>query len=460
MNINISENPVKPNKFLNIKIGKGLFDLLSQHSVFQSEWKTISPCFYFLQRIADLCYHAEKPVSFFNGEIKNIFRPYTSNEYRKYIDALIELKLLEVNEYYQPQLKYQNKLIQSGECKQYWVTELGLSLLTDSDIEYLKKLHFDKESRRRNQKNVSYRLSKQPNTNDPIIEHTKELLNNAEYKLEEGECVISGSTSIGRKKNITKSLLDITTKDFMTPKYNAESDGRLVNSYTILANDVKTILSSNGYSRRIVVDIRACHPTFWSLYVINHYLYLTGITQSPNACLLAYLPSLSLHYDGDISDNNKWEIIKSEHNKWVSMFTDKDYDPRNVIGVGLNKDKDYIKQALNETLNGSKKYPKLLQWLDWNFPLLYKIWKTMDAKATEKVIGKNYESALMLDIGLYELATQMDLKLGYENDGFSVYAKDDNNDVMDQTRCLVNYVRQKSKEKFGFSVVMTMELIK
>lgn len=244
-----------------------------------------------------------------------------------------------------------------------------------------------------------------------IIEHTQEILKNANYEFIDGERIISGSSTVGKTKNITRSLIDITTKDYIEPKYNVESDGRLINSYTMLANDVKNILTVDGMVRKVVVDIRACHPTFFSSYILKYYAYHLGLITTPVHYLLYSTPPTSLHYVTHISDNNKWNDIKREHERWLTLFLDEVVDPRSVIGSKIDESKEYVKEALNATLNGSKKYPKVRKWLESEFPNLFQVWQSLNPKETGIRIGRNYEGPLMLDTKLYQIANEMGLKI-------------------------------------------------
>ena len=66
-------------------------------------------------------------------------------------------------------------------------------------------------------------------------------------------------------------------------------------------------------------------------------------------------------------------------------------DPRTIISKQTGYSEDTTKQALNETLNGSKLWKRMDKWLRDEFPVLYKLWMTTNIKETGTNISKMYK---------------------------------------------------------------------
>lgn len=154
------------------------------------------------------------------------------------------------------------------------------------------------------------------------------------------------------------------------------------------------------------------------------------------------------------------KVIQREQERWIKLFCDPEKHPRDVIGEQAGyKDKTKVKQALNETINGSKLYGKLRRWMEEQFPSLYKIWSQSDVKKTGPQISKLYETRLMLDEGLYRSADKMGIKLSYEYDGVGVFASEDHEGLQTQLKDLKRQITTRSDELWGIPVVVNDEVL-
>lgn len=173
----------------------------------------------------------------------------------------------------------------------------------------------------------------------------------------------------------------------------------------------------------------------------------------------------------DINDENEiitiiptQEGLEQEHERWVNLFTNPNVDPRDTIGMELGKTKEEVKQCLTETINGSRRYPKMINWIKTNYPMLYAVWMKTTIKSTGPNISKMCETKLMLDQSLYKMTEMMGIKIAYEYDGFSIFITKSTNpkEIISKITQIANAIQSISKSQFGFNIILktTFEGIK
>jgi hypothetical protein len=258
-----------------------------------------------------------------------------------------------------------------------------------------------------------------------------------------------------------KAMMDLKSfaeRDFVDLKHN-NADVRSWNEFAGMNSELRQYFSHGELRYRYVIDIRSCHPMFLAHYLVNRAVDIsisrampenpvpiwgvplpisnagkehersecssitdnTTINHQPSSSpILSNPPSTkstintNLHYDGGNSD------ILAEMNRWNSLFTDPDLDPKVVLFRELGYLRDQAKAALNQTINGSKQYTRFIRWFKTNFPLLFLIWDRTYKKGVGVDISSYYETDLMQDMALYELAERLGLHLTYEFDGCGV----------------------------------------
>jgi len=149
--------------------------------------------------------------------------------------------------------------------------------------------------------------------------------------------------------------------------------------------------------------------------------------------------------------------LLQEHKKWLNMFTNPNNDPKIIISEACGYSIEQAKQALNETLNGSKQWGKFIEWLKAEFPLLYSEWIKTDVSKTGNNIASKLETVLMLDESIFKYADEMGIKLTYEYDGYGIFCNDGDNDIQDKLKFISNYLTFKAKEKWGVPVVVKIK---
>ena len=412
-------------------------------------------------------------VGFYSLIIYQRFRPYFTNKengyaYKKYLIALKELKLL----YYGKRYKPKNPGVSEGECRKYLVLPEGLQLLHSSNVEYLKALHNNKEVIRKTNRNIRERNSRCNGSSDYVLNYIHDGLVNLSYDYEKAMNIVSGASwSIGSKENAEKSLITFREKYFTDLKYN-DADGRVFNDFVAMKHQLRQAFRYKNMPRRSVLDIRACHPTFFSSYILDVY------SKTP-VSLLYYIKKgkggEGLHYVADNTSSQPYENasthssiptkehiitpedIKREHARWVELFSNPSIDPRDVIGKEIGETKDVVKECLNKTLNGHKGYKKILGWIHNNFPALSSVWQTTDKKKTGNAICQMYETKIMLNQEIYRLADELKVKLAYEYDGFSIFSSDPQHLLDEKVRCIVTKIEEITKKLCGLQIILKIE---
>lgn len=428
-------------KFLNIKIGKELVDLLQSHNLYKTNWKTISPAFHFLKQIKkQMDKYGRQFISYHSSAIRTIFKNYTGGEYKPYLTALEDLGLLMVDEYYiSPELAKEEEC--ESQTKSYMLTDKCISLLTLAQVDYLKQLITNKQMIRSNQQSISKRGVMHRTYADHVTNYIYDALKHTEYDIPAALNMISGSRwSDAAKENVASNLNAFVEKKFNELEYDSNT-GRMYHEHIAMRSDFRVLSTYKNMAYSATVDIRCCHPLFLS----------------------TYLYPLYLHYVGSKGDNSQVGKFDKEHQEWIKLFTNNDLDPREVILTELSDQETYfnigmIKEALVETINGSKQHPEILSWMEQRFPVMYAFWQSTNVKETGTKITKEYEHRLIFREAIYRMAGDMGIKLTSEHDGFGVYAlsKDGLTSKLD---CLVKEIRQYSITTWGVPLVMKIKVL-
>ncbi len=206
--------------------------------------------------------------------IYNIFKPYCNKAdgeygYKKYLNALVALNLLVVDESY---VVGDNESIE-GSCKKYLLSMNAIQLLSNSNVEYLKALHENKDVIRRNNDAVRKRMSRKETYSDYVLNYIQDGLNNFEYDCGKAMAVISGSNWTSETvQSAESSLITFKTKDFNALNYNA-IDGRVFNEFVAMISDLRnSFQNTKSMERKAVIDIRCCHPTFFQFLSLSDFL--------------------------------------------------------------------------------------------------------------------------------------------------------------------------------------------
>ena len=427
-------------KFLNVKVGVEFYDALMSRPSFQRNWKAVSPAFYLVSRIAELnARNHGFPVEFWSGTIAKTFQPYTSGAYAPFVADLETLKILAIDHDYDYDGKRNGKVKagEKGSCKKYKVTDYGCRLVHSANMAYLKALRDDPAVRRLNQKSISKRKVMSKTYKDAVLAYVDDGLRNLSFDLDAAERAFAKSTwSHVQKAHVSRMLRCIREKKFNDLEFNAE-DGRIHHEEVRLKSGARFLLNYKGIPYKAALDIRCCHPTFFSLYLVSH--------------------PLSLHYVPHKGDKS---ALEREHEKWVRLFCDPDTDPKEVVRKACRfADVDTAKEAMNQTLNGSKLFPKYLAWLKREFPTLFEIWQKTDVKDTGNAIARTFERELILHQGLYDLADGLGIKIMPEHDGVGVFSNDDAAELQSKLDALRSYLESLSTKRFGVHIVVKSKFV-
>ena len=306
-------------------------------------------------------------------------------------------------------------------------------------MEYLRKLHSDPHTRRLNQQKVSNRKVMSKTYTDPLLAYLYDGLVNISYNHDLYEEVLKKSLwSKPQHANVSDTFEILTTKKFGKLEVG-EKDGRIHHEIVRLKSDARFLLRYKNTPYRATLDIRCCHPTFFSSYLLSH--------------------PYTLHL---LTHNHDIQVkLEREHQKWIRLFCNPDADPKVIIQKACEFEEiSYAKMAMNETLNGSKLYPDYLEWLKTKFPFLYQTWRKTVVKETGVNISKNYEQKLMLDQGLYAKATDLGIvKITPEHDGVGVFAEENDDQLPAKLASLAEYIKSVSVDLFGVPIFIKTKYV-
>lgn len=454
------------------KINKEFYDLLVSHPAFKSVPKAIYPSFVFLQRVSFYNNRNEELLSeYYSRNISDIFK--SVKEYKLYLNALVELKLLIVNEkFILPSKDNTGNSLNDGHCKSYHTTELANDLLYSLNLEYLDKLHNDKKLIRQTQQNISYRKVLSKKYDDYVLNYIHDGIINMTYDYKEVlSLIVNSDKSTVEKNHIIDTLIKFKEKDFNS-LHNNKSDNRIWNEFVELCSDYRKYFKYKNMSIKAIIDIRACWPTFWSSYILSVYNKGGNIPKEVHSIpsILHDVPpfhdthppspdSIGSNMCGCTEIKVDIKTLNDEHIRWLELFENEAIDPRDIIAEECGyKSKDEAKEALNQSLNGSIKWPELINWLKTSFPVLFAVWNTTKKKETGINISKDYETVLMQNWRLYKIADELNIKLTYEYDGFSVYSEESIN-LLGKVDFIIKYLKSECQKKFGISLVIKKKTV-
>ncbi|MHC1769092.1 MAG: hypothetical protein AB9869_33220 [Verrucomicrobiia bacterium] len=312
-------------------------------------------------------------------------------DYPRIIDALERLGLLQV-------LRV-GRGLKGLPCYAYVLTEKCHDLLSDSNREYLHKLLTDKPTKRRLQKRISKRGYWKKDYGD-VRDEIKTTIDGITVQQPELDALCDCYPS--ERAAFTYSvLIQIVERKYDELSFN-QADGRVPNPYTELPARVKRLIQIDGLPYITTADIRSAYPSMWA-----HYLWSTH-------------PAIP----GLLGEKAAWEEI----------FLHPSLKPKEHLAKLLGIRESEMKEVMITYFNGrgfrkntfarkrpSDPYVKFDSWVRSIFPNLYALWTKTDIRQTGNQIGRNFETKLMLDSSIFKKARSLGLRIGYENDGFSIF---------------------------------------
>ncbi len=484
------------NKFINVEVGIDLYNHIKNHTVFLGEnYKIISPTYYFLVRISMEAREEEDWYAPFTSQrLKSLFKAYGCS-YNDVLAALEELGLI------LPRIKGFFDRTGSGKsrCARFKLTELGQDLVARSETEYLRKLHADPILRRRSQKRRSKnKLSALEEVKTGLEGRIQRTLFELQYDREAIAPLLEDQSLTKHEKIcLTHSLANFEEGNLRVSR--GEKDGRLHHSWVQLKKEARPFFTLKGRRYTHTIDIRACHPTFFGQYIGDFAWNTLAFAKArlrndenfeksyflfKESCILNNI-KLNLWYDSniyidsninikDISNNyifisssssishilhylvENGDNLAAEIKNWNDFWTQEE-DPRKIIAAELGAKTDKrIKGSINSAINGSNNM--MSKWIAKTYPQLSSIWSKTKLDVTGNQISRFYESKLMLNPTIYDVAEHLDLQILSEHDGVGVFSKDGEYSSLEKCRTLVAYIVAASQKKFGLKVRLAIKI--
>lgn len=409
-------------KKINNKIPVEWFKLLNQHPFFQDNSDAIP----YSWSLCELIYKRQVQDDCSNKQEKDKYQVYSvtlQNFFRcidvSYVEAIEALQDLGVISFIDRSYRAAEEK-EFSKCRRYKLSDQIMTMMQESIKEYFLKLRDDPKFMRDENRNRNKRF-KRIETIDEVCYHNSKNIQHLVYGLEELE-LAAKLTRANIKNEFQGALSDyeLTTKTIQSTRRLYLAAERLRNDAVVTYSDVDQRLHTS-YSqcpstlRKLLkmriggttlehggeIDLRACHPTFFALYVWEH---LSGKD-----------PSLA-----------------EEVEKWNAFWTGEKH-PRQLIMDELGIDtslKAEFKDALVAVLNDkhtitSNMRLQLRQWIAKFVPNLFSIWwKRSDIlKHTGCNISAYYEKAILREPDLYNLAHDHGVVIMDVHDGIDVFCE-------------------------------------
>ena len=480
-------NPPQP-KNIDPRIGQELFDELKNEPVYKNS-KAFKATYQFLRYVVNFS-RDQDFTSIPAKKIKEWFDSYDI-KYKQCLDILGKHKLIVINRHY----------IVGSKTRGYRLTEKGARLMFNGQMQHLTSLFKDSEKKRRLQKIKSYHRTKTKEYKHPILQYIHDGLMRYEFSEDAVKMIEESDWGYLTKLKAVMNLTDFAQRKFVELKYN-EADCRCWNEFAGMKSELRRFFRLGDLKYRYIIDIRSCHPQFLADYLINRSVDFSVSRATPvnPVPTLSYIPVKSAantkivkpeererserssnilnttipnqpntnpipnkskttnstinpipHYDGGNSD------ILAELNRWNTLFSDPNTDPKTVLIEEVGYTRDQAKSALNQTINGGKQYGRFIKWFKANYPLLFAVWDRTDKAIVGVGISTFYETELMQDMDLYELADGLGLHLTYEYDGCGVMCRDDDKEVLAKIQRLIEHIQAKSERLYGIRPVIVVK---
>jgi hypothetical protein len=399
--------------------------LLLASEYFRDNWKLIPRIVSVINQINNWSQLESSPSITFQ-----FFKNRLGNAYSYVLSELESLDLLQIRKTFRR--KYSNGRYDKGKCYSYSITGKCCNALADTNREYLYLLLTDNKECKNNKERIrkrKYNKLQYGDTRDEL----KHTIDGITFDLESID-KISKTYTTEKRAFVYSLLIDIVEKNYKELKYN-EKDNRVWTPYTQLPAAIKTQIKIHGKEYICSTDIRSCYPSLFATYIKE--------------------TSTQLDHS-----------LNSEIEKWNNIFLNRAIDPKDFLSNALGIKRDKIKEVQityfngrgfrNNKFSGSKfpkSYSKFNTWLETEFPLLYSNWIKTNVSQTGNNIGKLLETKLMLDGSIYRKAKELNLILGYEYDGFSLYGNvcKDHESITE----LLEFIELRSMDLLGIKLVFT-----
>jgi len=466
------------NKFTNARVNREFNEELSKHPLFRgdSNYKLIAPCHYLLNAIhKSATFNELEYVQLYHKYIQNKFSPYKVN-YRPYIQALLDLDLLEIKQNAagaETYLHAENK--EDSMCKQYRVTAKCAKMLDDDNKEYLRRLHNDPQIKRHVRRNKGQNYRRLNTTGDLVIDNTFENLFRLKYEKQDAEKMLNilsappadkdtvreRQRAKNRVNNAQYSLIDINEGNFEVVRY--DKDGRIHNTWTLMNSNLRQIFHIHCADKILVpthtIDIRAAHPTFFGIYLKNLYLKHYYNHKYYNNNYPLHSSFLYTHYATDIEASFKRNLF-TEVERWNELWTNPSVDPRDDIASTLGITKQNVKDLLNSAINDARNKNKLHIWIQNNFPFLYSVWIKTAINETGCNISRLYESRIFRDNGFLAFVHCIkDIRVMDEHDGLSVFTDFGDKEAAKKVEQIKQFLVNSCHSKFAIKPVIKIKIL-
>jgi len=472
-----------PIKIANPKLAVELVEELQEEPAYANP-KAYAATHAFLQSI--LHFSKDQQFAYVPAKyIKEQFSNYNIN-YKPCLNALVEHGIIQVNRQY----------IVGAKTRGYKLTKKGVNLMYTGQMQYLLTLLNDPNFKRKLQKRRNYVKTHGQLYKTEFLQYIHDGRMQYLYYSDAANFIHNSTWPTLTKLHATTTLIDFQERKFTELKYN-DSDNRVWNEFVGMKSELRRYFNHGELKYRYVMDIRSCHPLFLAHYLVhrakrqgwqakhpllpgNHHKTIVQIDSARkreqserlsfiNSTTASSISLSSISNNSPTSINNTSTInalshydggnldILAELTRWNAIFCDPSTDPKAILIRELGYTRVTAKAALNQSINGSRKYRKFVTWFKTNFPLLHRVWERTDSATVGNGISSYYETELMQDMDLYRLATDLGLHLTYEYDGCGIMCKDDDTEVLSKIKTMINHIQERSQRLWRIRPVVVVK---
>jgi hypothetical protein len=380
-----------------------------------------------------------------------------------------------------------NQYIVKVKPRGYRLTEKGVRLMYAGQLQYLKAVFNDRKLKRQIQNKHSYHRTKLTKLTHPLLQYIQAGLMRYEFDPAVIEMIEKSGWNRLAKLKALMNLTDFIDRDFVKLKFN-DADNRVWNEFAGMKSELRKYFSLGDLKYRFVMDIRSCHPLFLGHYLVNRseprkvpanpIMVWEGekvrlkrerserLTNTNNTTIpsTSTPPPTLTNPPTSLSNNNPNpdyvggnSDIGSELVSWNALFSDPDTDPKTVLINEIGYTREQAKAALNQSINGGKQYGRFIKWFKTKFPQLHSVWDQTYKNKVGVDISTLYETKLMQDMGLYELAKSLGLHLTYEFDGCGVMCREDDPEVLAKINQLSRHIQEHGERLWGIRPVLVVK---
>ena len=366
-----------------------------------------------------------------------------------------------------------------------------MAILFDGELQYLRNLANDPFLWKAAADRKKKRKQRYKNSGDSVCDSLAETLFRSTIDETKLNVLISQFDNKNTKEKAQALNIAVYSDQIRTGAFDQLSrkpvDGRIYHPIVQIKSEARCIFEIGSKRYLGTLDLRACHPTFFGIYIVA--IFANGIKQdsktfealqkcsdcnrlftSIDSHILGNSLSNTFHFSRFQSSitsttNNYLQYLSGfvprlleEYNNWNALWTNPDIDPREQIAGDIGYRRvSLAKKSINSAINGGKN--RAADWIHKNYPNLATIWKCTDIKRTGTNISRMFETRIILNQTVIDDAARQNLILVPEHDGYGIFANPDDAEIEIKAKTVEAAIQKNCLKDFGLKPVLKFKRI-